>query len=118
MNEWIQVKNVKNIKKDQKREENRRWKELTELYPHIITPTRAIKIQSAINVDGLAEFLCSNISVDTQKEGWIYSKTLKIGKNSMHDVMPLHLVLDIGNKWGDKVLFVWGESVVCKADKS
>ena len=108
--EWIQVKNVKSIKKDQKREERMRWKELGNLYPHIIQPSRAVKIQEAINVDGLAAFLCSNIAIETQKEGWIYSKTLKLGKTAPAEIVdggsPFRLTLDIGNKWGDKVLFV------------
>lgn len=102
--EWIQVKNVKLDKRLKKEEEAKRWANLVHDYPHIITPIRAGKIQSSIKVVGLVEKFSTGEWVDLQKDGWVYNKTIKGGKDITIE-KDAYLLLDIGNKWGDKALF-------------
>ncbi len=102
--EWIQVKNVKLDKRLKKEEESKRWEILARDYPHIITPVRAGKIQLSIKVVGLVEKFSTEEWIDLQRNGWVYNKTIKSGKDVTVEQKD-YLLLDIGNKWGDKALF-------------
>lgn len=103
--DWVEVKNPKNEKRIKKELEKEFWINLVHEYPHIITPLHAAKIQKIINVDGLIEAFTSNIWIQKQKDGWIYVKTIKTGRECNVNEEIEYLELDIGNKWKDKALF-------------
>jgi hypothetical protein len=71
----------------------------------IISKEKAYRLQKSLDIAGLATFLLSDESQIIQREGWGYSRVVK-----KEDVLTeidenRTLLVPIGNKWGDCVLF-------------
>lgn len=100
--EWISVV-------DKKKQKKLKWKLLKQEYPHIIAPSRALRIQNKINIDNLYEKLMSDEWIDYQKEGWWYVKVLKPSDPSgipENTDTEIYSILTVDNGYDDKVLFV------------
>lgn len=111
--EWKVVKNVKKEKRRSRLEERRReqeiWGTILVDCPHVVTPSRAKKLQHMLNIDKLESRLLSKDWIDYQTKGWKYVKTLKKQKHGQETLEKRpgyeYSILELENGWGDRVLF-------------
>jgi hypothetical protein len=110
--DWVEVSNVKKLRyqnsKVRRQEEYERWKELKSQIPWIVDPSRARKIRQKLNIEHLDEKLLSDVWIQYQREGWNYVRVVRPNDTQTLPINPnIEFSLqEVGNKWGDKVLFV------------
>lgn len=108
--DWIEVKNNKKSRRQERRnaqiQEEQKWTEILNNYPWIISPSRASRLRQILNIEGLDDKLLSPEWIDHQKNGWIYSKTIKPDDNIVILESEEQSILPVDNSYGDVVLFV------------
>lgn len=112
--EWKVCTDKKKIKRQQRKNNRELWNNLLSTHPHIVTPERAHRLESKLNIDGLSNFLMSSDCIEFQRSGWKYVKVLKPSHNISLVIPPKYddidvnsfCTLDIGNGWGDKIIFI------------
>jgi hypothetical protein len=116
--EWVEVTNIKKLKyqnrRNQRSEEQERWRELRTSFPWIIVPSRAQRIRRKLNISLLDEKLLSEEWILYQKQGWNYIRVVRPDDDtpipSNTDTIE-YSVLDVNNKWGDRVLFARSQNM-------
>lgn len=118
--EWQVCTDKKKIKRQQRKNNKVLWHNLLSTYPHIVSPERALRLESKLNIDGLSNFLMSTECIEFQQKGWKYVKILKPNHNISLVIPPKYneidasefCTLDVGNGWGDKIIFVRLDAVI------
>jgi hypothetical protein len=112
MSDWVEVKNCKKLKNDMRRQqriqEEDRWKTLKEKAPWIIIPARAQRIRRKLNISKLDEKLLSNEWINYQVSGWNYVRVVRPDDKDplpTSDSITEYSLLSLDNGWNDKVLF-------------
>ncbi len=91
-----------------------KWDRLKSTYPHIVIPARANRLCRNLNIDGLDTKLMSDEWIDYQCQGWCYVKVLKVCDEIPNNTeYTTYSILNIYNKWRDRVLFSRTFKKVC-----
>jgi len=110
-NDWTKVGNHKRQKQRirQKEREKERiiWDNLKKEIPHIVMPSRAFRLKGKLRIDNLDKKLMSDEVIEHQRKGWVYVKVIKPDDDEIipKDEDYMYSVLDVDNKWGDRILF-------------
>ena len=121
--EWENCTSSRDVKRRKKLEEKKKkrqeeidrynkFQDIYSKYPHVvdesaITDIRRIYFEEhGHSIDGLFDFFKKDEVIDLQIEGWKYDQIVRFQDIHTFDkITDCQKLLDIGNEWGDKVLF-------------
>ncbi len=106
---WTKVVNKKKLKNEERKKNILYWNNLKERYPYIVTPSRAHRIKTKLNIDKLDNMLLSKECIEYQCSGWKYEKVVRSGNNDNNLLTntedKIYSILPVNNEWGDIALF-------------
>ncbi len=87
-------------------EERKKFIEIQKTTPHVMMPGQIRRIAATLNIAGLAEKMLGEEWIKLQLDGWKYERVIK-PDDCADDVPdgPEYDIQDLGNKYGDLVVF-------------